>query len=99
MRLRQIVLNIIAVTGLLVAGHAMAATNSTTLQTSYARASAYRAVASASDDARPEEDCSGRDCGTKATSGTAGKSSAGRRGGRDDVMRPRWHSTLPGMLR
>lgn len=98
MRLCQIVPYTIAVAGLLAAGHAMAATNSTTLQTSYARASAYRAVTSPSDDARTDDECSGRDCSSKTT-GT-NKSSAGRRGGnRDDVIRPRWHSTLPGMLR
>ena len=98
MRQRQIVPYAIAVISLLIAGHAMAATNSTTLQTSYARASAYRATTVATDDTRSDEDCSGRDCTTSKPTGVPQQGS--RRGGtRDDIIRPRWHSTLPGMLR
>lgn len=79
--------------------HGHAATSSTTVQTSYARASTYRPNTSAADsDARTADDETGRDVSNKSSQ--SGKGSTRRSGGtRDDMTRPRWHSTLPGMLR
>ena len=97
--MRLLLLAIAAIGAATLVADAHAATQSTTLQTSYARASTYRATQTVETDARAADstDDSSRDNSGKPTQ--SAKSNARRAGTRDDATRPRWHSTLPGMIR